>query len=78
MKNQQDIVCTGSVFKSWNLLKPGFIRGLKTQNVVTKFSLVKIDGNSSIGACVLSSKLCSFRIDINLNKHTSKLDIIVI
>ncbi|CAF0759289.1 unnamed protein product [Brachionus calyciflorus] len=75
--NGLSIVCTGSVFKSWNLLKSGFIRGLQTQNEIRKFHLVKIqDNNSSIGACILSAKLCSFQIDFDLNRHLSILDVI--
>ena len=70
------IVCTGSVFKSWDLIKNGFVRGLKTQNEIDKFRLVKIEDNSSFGACILAAKFCSHQIDLDLNEHTSNLDVI--
>lgn len=55
------VVCAGSVFKSWSLLKPGFIRCLK-ENItkcpdMNKINLVQIERHASIGAVCLAAKL---------------------
>ncbi len=62
------VVCAGSVFKSWPILKPGFIKCLK-DNVakcpdMTKINLVIIERHASIGAVVLAAKLFDHNLQI--------------
>lgn len=55
------IVCTGSVFKSWHLIKPGFIRCLQAQNKrcahLDAINLVTINSDSTLGAALLASRI---------------------
>lgn len=66
------IVCTGSVFKSWHLIKPGFVKCLKTQtpkkSVLNEINLVTIATDSAVGAAKLAAKLSS-NLNISLNSH---------
>ncbi|RNA11300.1 N-acetyl-D-glucosamine kinase isoform X1 [Brachionus plicatilis] len=68
MQDGLPIVCAGSVFKSWSLIKPGFVQCLNKQ--IKKFpslnelNLVLADSDSSIGACLLASKLYDNKIDL--------------
>ncbi|XP_065182821.1 N-acetyl-D-glucosamine kinase-like [Sycon ciliatum] len=52
-----NIVCVGSVFKSWPLLKAGFLKGLypseDTSPVVSEFRLLFLTGTSAVGAARL-------------------------
>lgn len=51
-ENGLQIVCAGSVWKSWELLCPGFLDGIKPHCekdvAVPKFTLVKLTVRSSI------------------------------
>lgn len=76
------IVCAGSVYKSWNLIKPGFMECLKN-NInkcpnLKKINLVKIEGHSAIGAVLLAAKFydkeLSFLKNFNHKNCTSQLD----
>ena len=57
--NGLPVVCTGSVFKSWRLLRPGFRRGLaEAETSLERVHLVTIMGNdSTLGAAYLAKKL---------------------
>jgi hypothetical protein len=62
------VVCTGSVFKSWSLIKPGFVRCLESQmnkcSSLNEMKLVFINGDSTIGAALLASKLAATDLEI--------------
>ena len=76
------MVCAGSVFKSWNLIKPGFIKCL-TDNLVkcpslNEINLVRVENDSCAGAVYLAAKfynenLCLVK-DFQNQKFTSQLD----
>lgn len=74
------LVCAGSVFKSWSLIKPGFIRCLnkhiKKYPNLNELNLVVADSDSSIGACLLASKLYDNQIVLikNYKRRTIALD----
>lgn len=76
------VVCTGSVFKSWHLIKPGFIRCLESQitkcSRLNEMNLVMINGDSSIGAAILASKIFDPSLDLlkyfDRRKLITKLD----
>lgn len=53
------VVCVGSVWLSWDLLRPGFEEQLKDTSLchVKKLSLVKTTRNSSVGAAYLAAHL---------------------
>lgn len=78
--NGLPIVCTGSVFKSWHLIKPGFIRCLKTQtprkSTLNEINLVCINQDAAIGAAKLAAKLSdsNMSIDIQSSKLITQLD----
>lgn len=70
------IVCTGSVFKSWHLIKPGFIRCLQTKitriSNLNNINLVTINGDSTLGAALLASRV----YDSNLEPHSNPVNMI--
>jgi len=76
------IVCAGSVFKSWPILKQGFIRSLQDNKEkcpdLVKINLVILDRHASIGAVVLAAKLFDNNSEILKNldhsQFTKKLD----
>ena len=63
------IVCTGSVFKSWHLIKPGFIRCLQTQinrvSNLNTINLVTINGDSTLGAALLASRVYDSNLTVS-------------
>jgi N-acetylglucosamine kinase len=74
--NEKDglpIVCTGSVFKSWHLIKDGFIRGLKS-SPINEVNLFTINRDSNAGAAKLAAKLMDFNLSIDSSNYVSKLD----
>jgi hypothetical protein len=76
----------GSVFKSWNLIKPGFLKCLKAQTnklkCVRELNLVVIKDNSSIGAAILASRIYDYQNELSkfveLSSFTQQLDHLVI
>jgi len=57
------VVCTGSVWKSWHLLKDGFENALeidKGESLLKRFSLVKLTVSGAFGAALLAAKDSSF------------------
>lgn len=64
-----NIVCVGSVFKSWDLLEPGFIDLLS--NHLQNFRLLKLKQNSAFGAARLAAEKVNF--DLKLSETTELL-----
>lgn len=73
------IVCAGSVFKSWELIKPGFIRCLENQKnkkfKLKELDLVVIKDDSTIGAALLASRLHDAKSDLSKHVNISNLKI---
>ena len=65
------IVCAGSVFKSWNLIKPGFMNCLANPKYkmlrLKELRLIAVKEDSTIGAALLASRLLDQKSE--LNKH---------
>jgi N-acetylglucosamine kinase len=65
------IVCVGSVWKSWNFLRPGFesVLGLRNgqQCKLKRFSLVRLTVSSAVGAALLGAK--KFHLGANLDRN---------
>lgn len=76
------VICAGSVYKSWDIMKPGFLDCLKDNaskcTNLKKINLVKIEGHSAVGAVILAAKLyeqnMEFLQKFNYNSVTSSLD----
>jgi hypothetical protein len=75
--NGVPVVCTGSVFKSWLLLKPGFVRCLKNTSI-KEVNLCTINDDSTIGAAFMAAKMSDYDLEIDFTKHVSKLDHLIL
>lgn len=71
------IVCVGSVWKSWDLLKEGFLAGLARPNDsypdIKDFTLLQLKGSSAIGAARLGAKVLSVDLQID---YESTVDVL--
>ncbi|PZC74935.1 hypothetical protein B5X24_HaOG207014 [Helicoverpa armigera] len=56
------VVCVGSVWKSWDILKPGFLKQLKHRKVKTELELVTLRVSSAMGAAWLAAKHVGFEL----------------
>nr|XP_049704983.1 serine protease HTRA2, mitochondrial-like [Helicoverpa armigera] len=56
------VVCVGSVWKSWDILKPGFLKQLKFRKVKTELELVTLRVSSAMGAAWLAAKHVGFEL----------------
>ena len=80
------VICVGSVFKSWNLIKPGFLKCLKAQTnkskSVNELNMVIIKDNSSIGAAILASRIYDYPNElgkfVDLSSFAYQLDHLII
>jgi len=75
------IVCAGSVWKSWQLIKDGFLRGISIPNEkVKRLRLLTIQKDASIGASLLAAKLSNSYaneiLDRNRDEFVDQLDVI--
>ena len=80
-----NIVCTGGLFKSWYLIKSGFVKAFYTSKInnlgYKKLNLYTIKNDSTIGAVILAARLCNkFELlnNVNLNNYIENLDNILI
>ncbi|CAH0555307.1 unnamed protein product [Brassicogethes aeneus] len=62
------ILCVGSVWLSWKLLKPGFIGYLNDNTSVTELTLGKLTTSSAVGAALMASD----KLNIPINRDYSK------
>ena len=69
------ILCVGQVWKSWSLLKEGFIRGLQPQYPrdieIREFTLLRLEVTAGLGAALISAKLYDCPIDCNFERNSS-------
>ncbi|CAG9569577.1 unnamed protein product [Danaus chrysippus] len=54
------VVCVGSVWKSWSLLKPGTLKQLNKRRITTNLEFVRLRVSSAIGAAWLAAKNVDF------------------
>ncbi len=76
--NGLPVVCTGSVFKSWNLIKPGFVKCLESQinkcSDLNAINLMLINDDSTIGGALLASKIVD--PELNLSQHVDRKSLV--
>ncbi|XP_072177829.1 N-acetyl-D-glucosamine kinase-like [Diadema setosum] len=76
-ENGLRIVCVGSVWKSWDLLKEGFIAGLTSGDSscpdIKSFTLLKLKESSAIGAARLGAQGVDFDLPVD---YKSTVDIL--
>lgn len=70
-KNGLPIICVGSVFESWELLKSGFHKGL--DNKLEKFVLLRPTKSSALGASYLAARETGFKLPMDFDKHSAIL-----
>ncbi|KAJ8025944.1 N-acetyl-D-glucosamine kinase [Holothuria leucospilota] len=67
------IVCVGSVWKSWNLLKEGFLEGIKAVRPndieIEKFVLLSAKASSALGAARLGAKAVGHDLPIDFDAN---------
>uniref|UniRef100_A0A914Q061 Uncharacterized protein n=1 Tax=Panagrolaimus davidi TaxID=227884 RepID=A0A914Q061_9BILA len=51
------VLAIGSVWKSWNLLKPGFLEILHKETIIRRVSIYQLEESPRIGAAVLAAKI---------------------
>lgn len=61
------VVCVGSVWKSWHLLREGFFAGLKGK--VSEMTLVKLKQSSAIGCAYLAAKRAGVNLPIDFGQN---------
>ena len=66
------VVCIGSVWKSWDLLKPGFLKELSENgDRIEEISLLHLKVPMATGACYLGADVASAKITRNYSDNTS-------
>ncbi|GAU91988.1 hypothetical protein RvY_04141 [Ramazzottius varieornatus] len=65
------VVCVGSVWKSWDLLKDGFLEGLN--HCVPALRMIKLNGSSAYGAAFLAARKMGLPIPMEDSKQTEDL-----
>ncbi|XP_022096532.1 N-acetyl-D-glucosamine kinase-like [Acanthaster planci] len=70
------VVCVGSVWKSWELLKEGFLEGLKPRHErdieIKHLTLVSLLQSSAIGAARLGAKSVQFTLPVDFKANVNK------
>jgi N-acetylglucosamine kinase len=71
--NHVPVLVEGSVFKSWDLLQPGFIEATKgASDAITLYQL-REELTGSFGACVLGAKKAGYELNVDYDSNTSIL-----
>lgn len=65
------VVCVGSVWKSWDLMKKGFLNGLKDARRIKKISLLTLEECGAVGASSLSARSIKFKLPMDYSKNAS-------
>ena len=66
------VVCIGSVWKSWELLKPGFLKELsENAKNIQEISLVQLKVPMATGACYLGADAASGKMRKNYSDNTT-------
>ncbi|KAG8185061.1 hypothetical protein JTE90_017076 [Oedothorax gibbosus] len=71
MEGGLPIICVGSVFKSWQLLKDGFVEGIG--NHYDKCTLITVNCSSALGAAYLGARATGFELPLNHRENVSIL-----
>jgi len=69
------VVCTGSVWKSWDLLEEGFVEGLSSSGhggvKLDKLTLLTLNKPASFGAVYLGAKKAGFCLPVDFAKNAT-------
>lgn len=68
LKNKQGglhVLCVGSVWLGWDLLKPGFIKHLDNNTDVTEMSLLKRTTTMAVGAAYMVAD----KLNLEMKRH---------
>ncbi|XP_070540467.1 N-acetyl-D-glucosamine kinase-like [Ptychodera flava] len=69
------IVCVGSVWRSWDLLKEGFLEGLRPRNDkdidIEEISLLDLKESPAVGAAVIGARDSGSQLNINYEKNVN-------
>ncbi|KAL1138188.1 hypothetical protein AAG570_009880, partial [Ranatra chinensis] len=65
------VVCVGSVWKSWELLKPGFVRQIADSNYanVKELSLLELTTSVATGAVYIAAKASNYNLPRDYSKN---------
>lgn len=50
------VVCVGSVWKSWEYMKDGFVDEIHESGTVDELSLLRLTASAALGACYLAAE----------------------
>lgn len=71
-ENGLKIICTGSVWNSWPLLKQGFLETLSSNKCgLYKIQLLRLEKPSSFGAAKLGATKCGHKLNLDYSTMTS-------
>lgn len=69
VNNSFNIVCVGSVFKSWNLLKPGFVKEISKIDVPFGINLINLTQPMAMGAVYVAADSIQFNLPRNYSHN---------
>ncbi|XP_043269039.1 N-acetyl-D-glucosamine kinase [Venturia canescens] len=65
------VVCVGSVWKSWEFLKNGFVQEIQSNNLIDELTLMKLTVSSALGACYRAAeKVHCYSLEKNYDRNT--------
>lgn len=56
------VVCVGSVWLSWELLKPGFVTWIRKNTEIRMISLLRLTKTTAVGACYMAADKAGLQI----------------
>jgi len=69
------VICVGSVWKSWSLMKGGFLEGIQVRNEhdvkITEMSLLTLNKPSSYGAAYMSALNAGLPLDVDYSRNAN-------
>ena len=65
------VVCDGSVWLSWEFMKPGFVSELKKNSQIKKLSLMKLTTSMGTGAAYLAANHIGYDFPRDYSKNYS-------
>ncbi|XP_030747540.1 N-acetyl-D-glucosamine kinase [Sitophilus oryzae] len=68
-KGGLNVVCVGSVWLSWDLLKDGFVTYLNENSNIERLSLLRLKTEMGVGAALMASDKLKLRLDRDYSKN---------
>lgn len=63
------VLCVGSVWLSWDLLKFGFVNHIEKQTDIKELSLVKLTTTMAVGAAYMAADRCNLSLDRHYERN---------